>query len=95
MGDFTIRPPVDFDVIQILETVQSSRPIPIPQTSPCDNIKSGIAFIHRSDAALSDEFLYPDDYFDAPKDQIRCVPSLDHDAVKTFDPYPTEIPLNV
>jgi hypothetical protein len=42
-----------------------------------------------------DEFPCPDDYFDAPEDQIRCVPSLDHNAVETFDPYPAQIPLNV
>jgi hypothetical protein len=31
MDDFTIRPPVDFDVVQILETMESSRTLPIPQ----------------------------------------------------------------
>jgi hypothetical protein len=41
------------------------------------------------------EFPRPDDYLDAPEDQIHCVLSLDHDAVETFDPYPDEIPLNV
>jgi hypothetical protein len=30
-----------------------------------------------------------------PEDPIRSVPSLDHDAVQIFDPYPAEIPLNV
>jgi hypothetical protein len=33
----------------------------------------------------------PDDYFDAPEDQIR----FDDDDVETFDPHPAEIPLNV
>jgi hypothetical protein len=32
--------------------------------------------------------LAPTNYFDAPEDQIRCVPSLNHDVVETFDPYP-------
>jgi hypothetical protein len=71
-NDFTIRPAVDFDVVQILETMKSSRPL---QISPGDNVKSGIAFIDPSDATLSDEFPCPDDYFDAPEDQIRGVPS--------------------
>jgi hypothetical protein len=31
MDDFIIRPPVDLDVVQILETIQYSRPLPIPQ----------------------------------------------------------------
>jgi hypothetical protein len=70
-------------------------PLPITQISPGDNVESGIASIDLSDANLADEFLYPDDYFDAPEDQIRCVPSLDHDAVEIFYPYPTEIPPNV
>jgi hypothetical protein len=44
---------------------------------------------------LSDEFLCPTDYSDAPKDYNRCVPSLNHCAVETFDPYSAEIPLNI
>jgi hypothetical protein len=95
MDDFTICPAVDVDVIQIFETMQSSRPLSIPQISPDDNVECGIASIDPSDTTLSDEFPWPDDYFDAPEDQICCVPSLDHDAVETFDLYPTEIPLNV
>jgi hypothetical protein len=95
MDNFTIRPTVKFDAIQLLETMQSSRPFPIPQISPGDNVESRIASINPSDITLSDEFPYPDDYFDAPEDQIRCVPSFDHGAVETFDPYPAEIPLNL
>jgi hypothetical protein len=95
MNDFTIWPAVDVDVVQILETMQFSIPLPTPQTLPGDNVESGIASINPSDATVSDEFPFPDDYFDAPDDQIRCVPSLDHDVVETFDPYPAEIPLNV
>jgi hypothetical protein len=34
MNDFTIRPAVDLDIVQILETVQPSRPLSIPQISP-------------------------------------------------------------
>jgi hypothetical protein len=33
--------------------------------------------------------------FDIPEDQILCVPSVDHDAVEPFDPYPAEILLNI
>jgi hypothetical protein len=76
-------------------SVQSSRPLPIAQISPGDNVESGIASIDPSGATLSDEFPCPDDYFDAPEDQSCCVPILHHDAVETFDPYPTEMPLNV
>jgi hypothetical protein len=75
--------------------MQSSKSWPIPQNSPGDNVDSGMDSIDLSDAALSDEFPYPDDYFDAPDDQICCVPSLDHEAVETFDAYSDEIPLNV
>jgi hypothetical protein len=95
MNDFTIRLPVDLDVIQILETMQSSRPRSIPQISLGDNVESGITSIDSSGASLSDGFPCPNDYFDAPNDQIRCVPGLGHDAVETFDPYSAEIPLNV
>jgi hypothetical protein len=56
MGDFTIRLPADPDAVQILETMQSSRPLLIPQTSPGDGVESGLAFIDLSDAALSGEF---------------------------------------
>jgi hypothetical protein len=65
------------------------------QEAPIDNVESNIASIDPYDATLFDEFPCPDDDFDAPEDQIRCVPSLDDEAVETFDPYPAEIPLNV
>jgi hypothetical protein len=95
MDDFTIRPAVGLDVVQILETMQSSRPLPIPQISPGDNVESNIASIDPSEATLLDKFPCPDDDFDAPGDQIRCIHSLGDEAVETFDPYPAEIPLNV
>jgi hypothetical protein len=92
---FTVHPATDVDVVQILETVQSSRALPIPQVSPGDNAKPGIASIYLPNASLLNEFPCPDDYIDTPEAQIRCVPSLDHDAIETFDPYPAELPLNV
>jgi hypothetical protein len=92
LNNFTICPAVN--VVQILKTMQSSRPLPIPQISPGDNIESGIASFDPSEATLSGKFLCPDDYFDTPHDQIRCVSSLDHDAVEILDPYPAEIILN-
>jgi hypothetical protein len=95
MDDFTICPAVDLDVVEIFETMQSSKPLPIPQISPGDNVESGIASIDPSGATVSDECSCPDDYLDAPADQIRCVPSLDHDNVEIFNPYPAEIPLNI
>jgi hypothetical protein len=82
MDDFIIRPTVGVGVVQILETMQSSRPLPIPQIWPRDNVESGIGSIDPSDAALLDEFPWSDDDFDAPEDQIRCVPSLDYGAEK-------------
>jgi hypothetical protein len=44
---------------------------------------------------LSDGSSCPGDYFDAPEDQIRSVPSLDHGAFERFNLYPPEISLNV
>jgi hypothetical protein len=45
--DFIIRPAVGVDVVQILETIQSSRSdLPIPQISPGDNIEFGIGSIN-------------------------------------------------
>jgi hypothetical protein len=93
--DFAILPVIDLDVVQILETMQFSRLLPIPQISPGDNIESGIASIDPSDPTLPNEFPCPDDYFDAPEDQSHCVSSLDHNAVEICDPYPAEIPINV
>jgi hypothetical protein len=68
MDDFTIHPPIDLDVVQILEAMQSSKPLPIPQISPGDNVDSGIVSIDPSGASLSDEFPCPDDYFDVSED---------------------------
>jgi hypothetical protein len=92
MDDFAIRPPVDLDIVQILETMESLRTLPIPQISPGDNVESGVGSIDPSDATLAKELPCSDDYVDAPEDQIDCVPSLDHDVVKIFDLYPDEIP---
>jgi hypothetical protein len=39
VDDFTIRLPVDLDVVQILETMESSRALPISQISPGDNVE--------------------------------------------------------
>jgi hypothetical protein len=50
MDDFIIRQPVDLDVVQILETMKSSRSLPIPQISPGDNVQSGVSSIDPSDA---------------------------------------------
>jgi hypothetical protein len=69
MDDFTIRPAVDVDVFQILETMQSYRFLPIPQILPGDNVESGVTSIDPSDATLLDEPPCPDDFFDAFKDQ--------------------------
>jgi hypothetical protein len=90
MDDFTIRPAVDVDVVQILETMQSSRPRPLSQISYGDNVEFRTASVDPSDATLSDKFPCLDDCFDAPADQIRCIPSFDHDAAEKFDPYPAE-----
>jgi hypothetical protein len=95
MDDFTVRPPIDHDVVQFLETMESSRALPIPRISPGDNVKSSVGSIDPSDAILAKELPCPDDYIDAPEDQIDCIPSLDHDTVEKFDPCPDEIPFNV
>jgi hypothetical protein len=95
MGDFIICPPVNLDFVQILETMESSRALPISQISPGDNVESGVGSIDPSDATLAKELPCPDEYVNTPEDQIDCVPSLDYDAVEIFDPRPNEIPLSV
>jgi hypothetical protein len=95
IGDFTIRPPVDLDVIQILETRESSRVLLILQISRGGNIESGVGSIDPADATSAKELLFPAGYVDAPEDHINCVPTLDHDVVETFDPCPDDILFNV
>jgi hypothetical protein len=75
--------------------MEFSRALPIPQISPRHKVKSGVDSIDPSDTALAKEFPCPDDYVDAPEDQIDCVPSPHHDVVEIFDPCSDEIPLNV
>jgi hypothetical protein len=74
MDDFTIHQAIGVDVVHILDAMQSSRPLPIHQILPGDNLGSGIASIDPSDATLSNEFPCSDDYLDTSEDQIRCVP---------------------
>jgi hypothetical protein len=59
-----------------------------------DDGDSSIAFIDPSDPTLSEEFRCRDGDFEAP-DDIRCIPSLDHDPLETFDPDAAEVSLNV
>jgi hypothetical protein len=92
MDDLTIRPPVDFDFVQIFEMMQSSRALPIPQISPGDKVVPGVGSIDPSDAILPKKFSCPDDYVDAPEDPIDCVPSPDHDAVEIFIRAPMRYP---
>jgi hypothetical protein len=73
---FTTRPPVDLDAAQILETMESSRALPIPQISPGDMVESGVSSVDPSDATSAKELPCPDDYVDALEDQIDCVSSL-------------------
>jgi ethanolamine utilization protein EutP (predicted NTPase) len=62
MDDFTIRPRVDLDVVRILEAMESSRALPIPHISHCDNVESDVGSIGASDATLANELPCPDDY---------------------------------
>jgi hypothetical protein len=61
MDDFIIRPPVDLNIVQNLETMDSSRALPIPQISPGDKVESGTGSIDPPDAALAKELPCPDD----------------------------------
>jgi hypothetical protein len=53
MDNCTIRPPVDLDVVQILETMESLRALTIAQISPGHNVVSGVGSIDPSDATLA------------------------------------------
>jgi hypothetical protein len=67
MDDFTIRPPVNLNVVQILETMESSTALPVPQISHDDNVESGVDSIDASDATLAKELPCPDGSVDAPE----------------------------
>jgi hypothetical protein len=64
-----------------------------------ETIRSISGYAHNPKIPVCQDFRVDEfpchDNFDAPEDQIRCVPSLDHDNLETFDPYPAEMPLNV
>jgi hypothetical protein len=53
LDGFTIDAPVDLDVVQILETMESSRSLPIPQISPGDNNESRVGSIDPSNTILA------------------------------------------
>jgi hypothetical protein len=74
MDDFTIRPAVDVNIIQILEKTQSSGSRPIPQILPDDNVESGIASIAPSDATLSEEFPCPTTTYTFPRIKFVVFP---------------------
>jgi hypothetical protein len=61
MDDFTIRPPVDPDVVQIVESMSPSGGPLIALPLPANNIQPDLSSLAGSDATQSHELPCPDD----------------------------------
>jgi hypothetical protein len=92
MDDFTIRPPVDLDVVQILEMMESSRALPMPQISPGDNVESGIGSVDPSGATLAKNSLAPMTTSTLPRTRLIVFPVSIMILLKYLIPVPVRYP---
>jgi hypothetical protein len=94
-NDFIIHPPVDLDVVEILERMQSSRLPPKPQILPGDNLEPVFGSIDASETTSSEELPCPGNAFDAPEDEIHFGASFDRHTIEIVELYPAQISFNV
>jgi hypothetical protein len=93
--DFAIRPPVDRDVVQILETMNAFRPLAITPIVPGNDIQAELAFIEPYEALSIRQLPCSDNYIDASEDDVNFVPSFEPDRDEIVEQHSVEIPLNV
>jgi hypothetical protein len=92
MKDFTIRPPVDLEVVRILETMDFSGGSAIPSRLPEDHLDGILCSLDSSEATLSDELSCPHDYVESPDNELDSVPKFDDDPIAMGAPQPEDIP---
>jgi hypothetical protein len=92
MDDFTIRPPVDADVIRIVESMSHSGGPRIPPPLPADNTQPDLCSLDESDTTQSHELPCPDDDLNAPEDETESIPGVEHDAAEIVHPHPVGMP---
>jgi hypothetical protein len=85
MEDFTIRPPVDLDVVHIIETMNSSGASAIPSRLPENHFDSVLSSLDSSEATPSDELPCPDDHLESPDDELDSSPMFDDDSIVIVD----------
>jgi hypothetical protein len=95
MDDFTIRPPVDPDVVQIVESINASGGPLAALRLPTDNLQPNRYSFDESDTTQSDEIPCPNDDLDAPEDETESLPGVEHQAPEIVHPHPVDIPCNV
>jgi hypothetical protein len=94
MDDFTIRPPVDPDVVQIVESMGRSSGQPVAPSLPANNIQPDLSSLDGSDTAQSHKLPCPVDHLDAPKDETQSLPGVEYQAPETVHSHPVDIPRN-
>jgi hypothetical protein len=93
--NFTIRPPVDADVVQIIESMSPSGGPLIAPPLPADRSRSDLSSLDGSDTTQAPELPCPDDYLDAPEDETESLPGVEYQAPENGYPHPVDIPRNV
>jgi hypothetical protein len=93
--DFTIRPPVDRSVVQIIETMNHSSASPITPHLAVPDASPDFSSPDCPDRISSDGRPCPNEYFDSPEEQLDLGPSFHDDAAERIDSQPLEIPRNV
>jgi hypothetical protein len=95
MGDFTIRPPVDADIVQIVESIAHFGRPPIAPPLPADNIQPDLSSFDGSDRTQSDELPYPNDHLGALEDETESLPGVEYDAAEIVHPDLVDIPRTI
>jgi hypothetical protein len=85
MEDFMIRPPVDLEVVHIIETVNSSGESAIPFLLPEDHFDGVLCSLDSSEATSSDALPRPDDYFQSSDDELDSSAMFDDDSIEIVD----------
>jgi hypothetical protein len=91
--DLLIRPPVDLDVVQILETMSVSNEARVAASCLVDQMDPFPPVFDCPDRALSEGRHCLDDHFDA-EDQLDSVPEFEDDDAKIVTLQLAEIPIN-
>jgi hypothetical protein len=95
MDTFVIPPPVDMDVVTIIENLNRSGPTQTTPPLAAHQVDLPLFSVHSSDRPSSGELPCPGDCLDASDDQLDSPPLFDADDQQILDSHSAQIPINL